>query len=523
MTNLIQSLAPRSALKQLETAQKKQNQPFGILTGGGRAISQAGGVYFAVSGSLRSEASVVKGLKDSLGTAHATVASAQGGSRAMSGLLNEVADIIAAVEAGAPGTGFSARFGRLAETQSMIMARAEVKGTNLLREGDTLSVTMGMANGYDFKQVSFEAIGLSPTEAAKLGRTETRVVTEDVTSEVTRRDRLESSIERLTERLERLDAREERLTPRLENIAVRETKLTERLETLTRAEQRLNDRLEAAGARPTDPKDQKTLEQARDMKAKADAKFAEGNDAAGSALRKVADKKALDAGLTITLDKLERMERRLERVETRIEKTDARVQRLDERREIIAERLIQVEERREILSERLEKRTERLANLSEEQLGKVVGTKTETVTRTVEVRTESEAAAAFGDLISLVQEKLKAGDTEGAKALVEEGRARIEQANRQLDQIGGAIGRRDGFFGEIGERLQRSLRIKVENDLDEDAALARAAAMLSDLAKLKGLFSDTNARPALTALFESKAQTDEPKKQTEQDKVKEEA
>jgi hypothetical protein len=521
MNSLIKPIPARAALSQLREQQPGNRQTFGVLTGG--AATKGGGtagVYFSVSGSLRSEATVVRGLQDGLSAARATVAAAEAGARTAGSILDEVETVIAATEKGTPGSAFGSALGRLAELADRSVAKAEVRGVNLLKEGDTLNVTIGSSGRYDFKQVSFEAIGLAPTEMARKTTSVTRTVTEDVAVAITRGDRIRAGIERLEERLTRLDAREERIGGRIERLDAREARLDARFERLGKLEARIEGKLEAVGARPADEPSAALLATARRVKAFADTLNDRGSRVLGGFVNAVAEATAQRAGLTVSLDRLERMENRLAKVADRIEKTSARIDKVAERREVFTQRLEQVGGKRELLTERLEKKNQRLATMNETQLNKVVGTRIETLTREVTTQVRNEADVSFGNLIGTIAEKLRSGDTQGARALLEEGRARIERVEGQLGRIGGAMGRRDTYFDEVDGRLSESVKAKVETALDEEDAAARAAAILSDLARIGRMFSGENARPGIIELFHDRAEKAD--KDTDQEQAKKE-
>ncbi|GGY36346.1 hypothetical protein GCM10007148_00640 [Parvularcula lutaonensis] len=454
---------------------------------------------------------IFRTLGESLGKANASIAAAKVGTDSLGSVLDRVDSVIGAVEAGAPGTAFSGQLDSLERDTAKIVAAAGFGGTNLLKEGETLTVTLGFdANGgkFDFRQLNFEAVGLSPTEAATKTETVSQTITEVVSTPITREERLTARIEKLVERQVRLENREERISSRLEKLTAREERLTSRLERLDRIEERITDRLVDSGARPTDAKDQKELAKALDTRSKAKELAAKGNTKAAQKAFDRAEKEAQKAGLTISLDKLERLEKRLDRVEVREQRITSRLERIQERETFLTERLELVQERQEVIGERIEKITERLETLTEEQLNAVVGYTTETLERVVDVEVVSEEAklksGGFTDLLEKVGIALAQGDTETAKALTNEARARIDRVNTQLDNFSATLARRGNFFDDLTERLDSSIRTKIDENLDDDSAARAAALALSRIEKINRVFSGEEARPGILELFNGK-------------------
>lgn len=513
MSALVSDISAKSALYALRQSKGQDIQPFDAVVQGsfkGKGFSPASS-FFSISSAVKTESAIFRTLGNSLGKANASIASARVGTDSLNSVLDRADKLIGAVEAGTPGAAVQGSIDSLERDAGKIVAAAGFGGTNLLKEGEALTVTLGFdATGgkYDFRQLNFEAVGLSPTEAAAKTETVTQTVTETVQTPITREDRLIQRVERLQERQVRIEAREERISSRLEKLSAREERLTSRLERLNTVEERIENRLVDSGARPTDSKDQKELAKALDTRAKAKDLQAKGNGNAASKAFDRAEKEAQKAGLTITLDQLERLEKRLDRVETRIDRTTTRLEKVQERQTFLTERLQQVQDRQEVISERIETITERLETFTEEQLNRVVGYTTETVEKTIEVEVVTEEAKAksggFTDLLSKVGEKLAAGDTEGAKSLVAEARARLDRVNDQLDQFSSALDRRGNFFNDLTERLDSSIRTKIDEGLDDDAAARAAAAALSNLEKIGRLFSSDETRPGILELFNAK-------------------
>lgn len=517
MVGFVSNISAKSALFALRAEDRPNTQRVeGIISGAFKSNGGGASAFFSISSKIKSEGSIFRAIGSSLGEARNAVAAARAGTEKLTGVIGEAEKLIGAVEAGAPGQAFKGSLDRLASVAGSAIAAAGFGGTNLLQEGETLTVTLGFNAGgsdFDFRQLNFEAVGLAATEAARTTtETVTRTVTETVETPVTRGERLNERLEKLTERQARLETREERIASRLEKLSEREARLQARIERLEGTQNRINERLEAAGARPTDPRDARMLDQARRFADFADTLEARGSRVIAGFVDAVADRLAERAGLTISLDKLDRLEGRIEKLGTRIEKTNDRLERVAERETFLNERRQQVNERQEAVASRIERITERLATLSEEQLNQVVATRTETVERTVTevVTTEgpNEKTGSFTDIISAIGDRLKAGDTDGARAIVAEARARIAEVNGQLDRITGAVTQQRGFIGELTERLDSTIRERISVPDDENAARA-AAGILSDLTRVERLFSGEKAPQGIVELFRNgKAATD---------------
>ncbi|NNU15542.1 hypothetical protein HK107_04320 [Parvularcula sp. ZS-1/3] len=506
MVGINSNYSAKSALFQLRAqgqaeAKSRFGGPLLNSLGKGRGNSAA---FFSVTGAQKSESAIVRTLGESLGKARNTVAAAQTGVSKVGEVLGKVDTLIAAVEAGAPGSAFKGAFDGLQREADLAVARSGFSGTNLLKEGEVLTVTVGLKAGsdYDFRQLNFEAVGLSPTDAAKEVTTVTKTVTETVETPITREQKLTERLEKLGQRIERFEARETRLESRLDKLTTREEKLTNRLERFEKVEQRLNNKLEKVGARPTDARDAFRLETAKRYAAFADRLEERGSTRIAAFVDAVANRVAESAGLTVSLDKLAKIEKRLERTETRIEKTNAKINKTAERQTFISDRLTKVSEKKAAISEKIDDISERLDHLSPDKLNEVVGTVTETVERTVTEVVKKDENVGFENLIGGIAEKLAAGDTEGAKALAAEAKARVERVDEQLGRIKNSLGRQSSFFGAVADRIDSQIKVKVEDKLGEDDAARRAAAILSGLAKTEGLLGG-DARPGILALFET--------------------
>ncbi|MCQ8185961.1 hypothetical protein [Parvularcula maris] len=505
----LSNINAQSALKQLVGAQnnkKNQFEGFSLGASGSGLRGSASQAIFSVSGVLRSDRAILSGLASSLSGARGAVAAARSGSEQITDTLARAADIITAVEKGAPGSAFKGALSGLQAEANKAVQQAGFSGTNLLVEGETLNITFGVQErgNYDFRQVGIEAVGLSPTEEARKVSYTTQSVTETVEVEVTRQDRIEQRIEKLQERQERLSTRETRIQERLERLAAREELLEARADRLASRAETIEQGIVDAGGRPTDSKDQRELDRAKKTKAQGETKIDAGNLTAGEKALERAEKTADKAGLTISLDELERQENRLAKTNDRLSRTEQRIERVQERQVRLTERLEKITERQETIGDRVITLQERIETLSEEQLNKVVGTRTETVTRDVTVEVENPASGSFSDILGVIAQKLSEGDTEGARAVLGEAQARVERVGRQLDQIENTIGGRKTFFGAVEERLTDTIKDRVEENLDEDSAARRAALALAKLEKIGRLF-EGEAKPGILELFTSKA------------------
>ncbi|MEM9840852.1 MAG: hypothetical protein AAF830_17100 [Pseudomonadota bacterium] len=507
MTGLLGDLQAKSALLQIQTSRIGQNR-FGNVVGGARdagAPAPRGDVFFSVSSGVKTETSIFSTLNESLGKARGSVALARVGTQGINKVLDGAEKIIGAVEAGAPGSAFKGALERLETGAAQAVNLAGRLGTNLLVEGETLNVTLGVqagSNGFDFRQQSITALGLQATDGARgAATTVTETVTETVEVNVTRADRINERIDNLNTRVTRLDERVVRIEGRIDQISERQVSLGERITRLEGVEDRLNTRLEDVGARPTDATSQRFLDIATRIDDFADVLRDRGSTGLADFVDAVADRYAERAGLTISLDKLDRLESRLERVGDRIESTGERITQLETRKEQLGERITQVTERREQTVERIERFEERLTTLSEDRLNQVVGTRTETVEREVTRTIESPLAGSFGDVLQDLSDKIRSGDTDGARAIVAELRERTANVNTQLDQISGALDRRSGFFSALTDRLESSIKSKIEPLSEEDAARAAADAV-SKSERTQRLFSSEGVRPGILELFQ---------------------
>lgn len=513
MVSFVNGISAKSALFQLRSQNEPQadKQRYGnVLTNTlGRGASRGADAFFSISNSLKSESTIFNALNEGLGRARGAVAAAQVGANRVDGVLDKIDGIVGAVEAGAPGGAFKGSLDRLQQATALAVRSGAFAGTNLLEEGANLSVTLGFNGGgnADFRQLNFTAVGLSPTDAAKAASTTvTETVTETVEVDVTRQDKLNERTEKLTERLERFDAREERLNSKLTKLDANQAKQEARLEKLERQEVRREQKLVDVGARPTDANDQRTLDLAKRISDFADTLEARGSTRLAEFVDAVAERTAERAGLTVSLDELDRLETRLEKTQNKITKTNDKLTRIQERTETLNQRIETVAERRETVSDKLAATEERLSTLSEERLNQVVGTRTETVEREVTREVESPTAGSFFDIVGAVGERLQAGDTEGARALINEARARVNRVEEQLDQISGSLDRRGGFFGALTDRIDSSIKTRVDEGLSDEDAAARAAAIISDIAKNGRLFGGERSRPGILGLFAEKSE-----------------
>lgn len=510
MTGPLSGISAKSALYQLERQQgrgaaaKDNDVLLGRLNGSDFNRSNS---FFSIQSSFKSERTVFRALGEGLAKATGAIASARAGAGAVEGVLGKVDSFIDAVEAGAPASGFKATLNGLGQELNQAVARGGYAGTNLLKEGESLNITIGFnAKGgdYDFRELNFQSVGLSPTDSQKSAVREVQVtVTETVETPVTLADRLTSRVERLTNRVERLETRETRIESRLEKLSAREERLTSRLERVDTLSTQLTEKLEAHNAYVYGTTDKekadaaKLNDKAADFAAKGNAKNAEK-----FAAKATETLRGASADDVLSPERVERIEKRLERLSTRSDRIESRLQQVEERTTLFTERLANVGERKEILSERLANVTGRLENLTEEQANRVVGTVTETVEKTVTKTVGGEASGSFEDILGKVAEKLAAGDTEGARALVGEARSRVERLGNQLDFISGSIERQTGFFGELTNRLDTTVKEKVVTGLDEESASRAAAALIGDLSKLSRLFKDDDSRPGIVKLYE---------------------
>lgn len=512
MTGLLNDLQAKSALLQIQAGNRGRFD--NVLTGARRQpLAPTQDAFFSISNAVKTESSIFSALNDGLGRARASVALASAGTDKIGSVLDRAEEIIGAVEKGAPGSAFSSSLSRLEEGAALAVQAAGRAGTNLLVEGETLNVTLGFkagGNGFDFRQQTIEAVGLGATDGARgAAQTITETVTETVEVQITREDRINERIESLNERIIRFDERVERFETRIESLSERQVQLGERIERFEATQDRLTSRLEDVGARPTDANDQRLLSFARRANDFADTLRDRGSNGFADFVQRVADSTAERAGLTISLDRLDRLENRLERVGDRITQTEERIERIDVRKEQIGERIVQFRERQEQTVERIERFEERLTTLSEERRTQVVGTRTETVEREVTRTVESPLAGSFGDILADLSDRIRAGDTDGARAIVAEVRERIGNVDNQLGQISDSLNRRGGFFSALTERLDSSVQSLVKPLTDEDAARAAAAA-ISESNRVSRLFGDGDVRPGILELFQGTQEAEAP-------------
>jgi predicted nuclease with TOPRIM domain len=524
MGALFTNYGAKSALQQLNAKPSAKPKLGEVLPDRMPGASVRGGsVYFSVSGAFKSDRAIISGLNDSLNKARASVAGARSGASRLSGVLDKVDQVIGAVEAGTSGKAFASTLEGYETEAALAVKGAQVGDTNLLKAGDTLNITFGISSkdgGFDFRQVNVEAIGLAPTEGARATTSLTRVVAETVDVAVTRADRLTERMEKLaarteklTERIARTEARTERLTSRMEKMAEKKDVLSSRMETFESKRTEITEQLAKKDGTPADERSERYLEIADRFQNTASRLFGSGNNFAGmffQALSNAARSQVVMKDV-LSAEQVENLQADLAKTDKRIERLKSRVERIDTRTAAMTERLVRIEEKKVQLGERIERtnaRAERIearmARMSEEQLNRVVGTRTETVERTVTVEEESETGKAFGNLLGLVSEKLKAGDTEGAKQLVTEASARLERVGAQLDQISGSVDNRSSYFGDVTERLSATIKDKVNKVLDEETAARIAAGALSELDRIEKLFSTTDPQSNLLELFEGR-------------------
>ena len=509
MVGTFTDFSSRAALAQLRSGPQSAvgNAPDVLLNTARGGRSSASSAAFTVDASLRSESNVLRSLGDGIGKARGVIAAANAGTQSVSESLDSVDRIISAVEGGASGATFKSAIDGIQRQTDTAIARSGFGGTNLLEEGQTLTITLGFAgnSSSEFRQLSIESQGLSPTAAAQQTTTETRVVTEEVQVDVTRGEVLEARVDKLTTKVERQESRQARLEAKAVKLTERQEKLTTRLDKLEQTETRLENRIDQVGGNPDDPTDAARLDQAKTYKSYAKTLEERGSTTLASFVNGVADSLAESAGLTVSLEKLEEFENRLAKTVERQEKTTASIESTSDRIDLIGERITQAEEKKTQLNDKIASTQDRLDNLSEDRLNQVVRTRTETVEREVEVEIENEQNVGFDGLFDLVQEKLSAGDTEGARAVVEEARGRIDRVQGQLERADTALDRRSGFLGEVSDRIDQSISTKVDENLTDDEAARRAAQVLTDIAKTGRLFGGEKVKDGILALFNSGA------------------
>ncbi|MEM1381060.1 MAG: hypothetical protein AAGH41_10595 [Pseudomonadota bacterium] len=454
--SLFGNVQARSALQQFSQT-RPNNAKFGDVVTGARASNTRGNVasFFSVSGAVRTERAIFRTLADSLTTATGSLASARVGAERLGGILDKAEALVGAAESGAPSAALKGSFDMLESKAAQSIAQGSFRGTNLLSEGSELTVTFGFDKsgaGYDFRQLSFQTTGLSATQA-EIDAAKPRTETVDVTLG----EKLTGRIDRLQERETRLEDRQDRLQARVDRLDARQTKLQDRVARFDAIEQRLNDRL-----------------------------------------TNLADRGRL------TPDRQARIEARLDRVAERRDAVTERLGTLGERITAVNERLTKTTDRITSTQERITRTTDRLDRVTANgRVNEVVDT------RTVEVAPEGPAPAqGFEGLVSQIADRVAAGDTEGARALIEAGRERLDRLDGQLDRISGTIERQGGLFGQITARLDDAVERRIDKGLDDQSAARAAAAMLGKLDGLNRLFSD-EGRPGVLALFEPRSEANE--------------
>jgi len=514
MTTLLNDLQAKSALLQIQNSRFGQNR-FDNVVGGARQASSAPAqdAFFSISNAVKTESSIFSALNDGLGKARGSVALARAGTEQLGNVLSRAESIIGAVEAGAPGAAFDSSLDRIEERAAQVVNAAGRAGANLLVEGETLNVTLGFkagGSGFDFRQQTVEAIGLSATDGARAAaQTVTDTVTETVEVNVTRRDRFNERIEALNGRIERVGERIAATQDRITSATNRQQELTDRVTAFTAERATIEQQLTDGGARPDDARDQRRVRVAQRVFERSERVRAQGDTARADRLEARAQRAADRAGVTISLDELSRLDNRADRLDRGIRTSTRQIDRLDRKIDRLDNRIERFNRSQDRLESRVERFENRISTLSDAQLDRVVGTRTEDVTREVSRVVESPLAGSFTDVLGDLADKIRAGDTDGARAIVAEVRERIGNVNEQLDQISGSLDRRGGFFSALTDRLQESIRSKIEPLTDEDAARAAAAA-ISNSNKVSRLFGDGNVRPGILELFQSTKETEAP-------------
>ena len=514
MTSLLNDLQAKSALLQIQNSNRGRFD--NVLTGARKQpLASTQDAFFSISNAVKTESSIFSALNDGLGRARASVALASAGTDKIGSVLDRAEEIIGAVEQGAPGSAFASSLSRLEETATLAVQSAGRTGTNLLVEGETLSVTLGFkagGAGFDFRQQTIEAVGLGATDGARAASTTvtdtvTDTVTETVEVNVTRRDRFNERLDSLNERVARVGERISATEDRIASATDRRQELSNQAASFRTERADIEQQLADGGARPDDARDQRRVRVAQRVFERSERVRAQGNEDRADRLLARAQRAADRAGVTISLEDLSRLDNRSDRLERSIRRTDRQVVRLDRRIDSLENRVERFNRSQDRLETRVERFENRIASLSEAQLDRVVGTRTETVEREVTRTIESPLAGSFEDVLGDLSDRIRAGDTEGARAIVAEVRERIGNVDNQLGQISDSLNRRGGFFSALTERLDSSVRSLVQPLTEEDAARAAAAA-ISESNRVSRLFGDGDVRPGILELFQGSQEAD---------------